>query len=129
MWALGPGAICLGLVHAVDRFDLDTGADFLSFAVSTVMGEVRGHFRDFGWAVKVPRRCQDLQNPLTKARGEVAQQLGRSPTASEVAEHCDEIDDEQSRFVEVMAAFASKRKLDVPVTASHAVAMGRVHES
>ncbi len=52
----------VGLVNAVNRFDVETGSDFLSFAVPTMMGEVRRHFRDHGWAVKVPRRLKDLQS-------------------------------------------------------------------
>ncbi|MCV7279941.1 SigB/SigF/SigG family RNA polymerase sigma factor [Mycolicibacterium flavescens] len=77
----------VGLVNAVNRFDPDNGADFLSFAVPTMMGEVRRHFRDYGWAVKVPRRLKDLQGQLVKARAELSQQIGRAPTASEVAAH------------------------------------------
>jgi RNA polymerase sigma-B factor len=76
----------LGLVHAVDRFDVDKGAEFLSFAVPTMMGEVRRHFRDYGWAVKVPRRVKELQPQLIKARAELSQRLGRAPNATEVAD-------------------------------------------
>jgi RNA polymerase sigma-B factor len=78
---------CVGLVNAVDRFDPDNGADFLAFAVPTIMGEVRRYFRDHGWAVKVPRRVKDLHNQLSKARAELSQQIGRAPTPSEVAAH------------------------------------------
>lgn len=77
----------VGLVNAVNRFDVDNGADFLGFAVPTIMGEVRRHFRDFGWAVKVPRRLKDLQAQVNRAREECFQQIGRAPTASELAEH------------------------------------------
>ena len=77
----------VGLVNAVNRFDVGYGADFVSFAVPTMMGEVRKHFRDYGWAVKVPRRIKDLQAQLSKARAELSQQLGRAPNASEIAEH------------------------------------------
>ena len=63
------------------------GADFVSFAVPTMMGEVRKHFRDYGWAVKVPRRIKDLQAQLSRARAELSQQLGRAPNASEIADH------------------------------------------
>lgn len=77
----------VGLVNAVNRFDPDNGADFLSFAIPTIMGEVRRHFRDYGWAVKVPRRLKDLQGQLVKARAELSQQIGRAPTPSEVAIH------------------------------------------
>jgi RNA polymerase sigma-B factor len=77
----------VGLVNAVNRFDVDNGADFLGFAVPTIMGEVRRHFRDFGWAVKVPRRLKELQVQVNRAREELFQQNGRAPTASELAEH------------------------------------------
>ena len=82
-------AACVGLVNAVNRFDLENGADFMSFAVPTMMGEVRKHFRDYGWAVKVPRRMKDLQAQLNNARAELSQRLGRAPNASEIAEHLD----------------------------------------
>src|SRR5258705_1220497 len=77
----------LGLVNAVNRFDVDNGADFVSFAVPTMMGEVRRHFRDHGWAVNVPRRVKELQPQLSRARAELSQRLGRAPTASEIADH------------------------------------------
>ena len=56
----------VGLVNAVNRFDPDNGADFFAFAVPTMMGEVRRHFRDYGWAVKVPRRLKDLQGQMVR---------------------------------------------------------------
>ena len=77
----------VGLVNAVNRFDVDNGADFLSFAVPTMMGEVRRHFRDYGWAIKVPRRVKELQPQLIRGHAELSQRLGRAPTASEIADH------------------------------------------
>ena len=77
----------VGLVNAINRFDVETGSEFLAFAVPTMMGEVRRHFRDYGWAVKVPRRLKDIQRQLVQARGELSQRLGRAPTASEIADH------------------------------------------
>jgi RNA polymerase sigma-B factor len=77
----------VGLVNAVNRFDVDNGADFLGFAVPTMMGEVRRHFRDYSWAVKVPRRLKDLQAQMNRARAELSQQVGRAPTAAELATH------------------------------------------
>ena len=77
----------IGLLNAVNRFDVDKGADFLSFALPTMMGEVRRHFRDYGWAIKVPRRVKELRPRLVRARAELSQQLGRAPNASEIAEH------------------------------------------
>jgi len=75
----------MGLIQAVNRFDTANGADFLAFAVPTMMGEVRRHFRDHGWSVKVPRRMKELGPQLNRARDEMSQRLGRAPTASEIA--------------------------------------------
>lgn len=77
----------VGLVNSVNRFDVDTGAAFLSFAVPTMMGEVRRHFRDYGWAVKVPRGIKELQPQMVRARNELSQRLNRAPTATEIAEY------------------------------------------
>jgi RNA polymerase sigma-B factor len=77
----------MGLMHAVNRFDADNGADFLAFAVPTMMGEVRRHFRDHGWSVKVPRRLKELGSQLKRSREELSQRYGRAPTASEIASH------------------------------------------
>ncbi|WP_406631107.1 SigB/SigF/SigG family RNA polymerase sigma factor [Amycolatopsis sp. WGS_07] len=79
----------LGLVKAVDRFDPERGADFLSFAVPTVMGEVRRYFRDAGWSVRVPRQLKDRHLAVSRAAAALSQRLGRSPTARELAEHVD----------------------------------------
>jgi len=76
-----------GLIHAVNRFDAEIGTEFLAFAVPTMMGEVRRHFRDHGWSVKVPRRLKELGVQLKRSREELSQQLGRAPTASEIASH------------------------------------------
>ena len=77
----------IGLVQALNRFDPENGATFLSFAVPTMMGEVRRHFRDHGWSVKVPRRMKELQTQLNRARDDLSQELGRAPTASDIAGH------------------------------------------
>lgn len=76
-----------GLIRAVDRYDPDRGADFLSFAVPTIMGEVRRHFRDTGWSMRVPRALKDLQQKLSTATDILAHDLGRAPTPSELAAH------------------------------------------
>lgn len=76
----------LGLVNAVARFDVEVGSDFVSFAVPTIMGEIRRHFRDNSWSVKVPRRLKELHLRLGTATAELSQQLGRAPTASELSE-------------------------------------------
>jgi RNA polymerase sigma-B factor len=77
----------LGVLKAVERFDPDYGATFATFAVPTITGELRRHFRDTTWAVHVPRRARDLQHTVKVAVNDLSQVLGRSPTAEEVAEH------------------------------------------
>ncbi|GGP63716.1 hypothetical protein GCM10010185_40530 [Saccharothrix coeruleofusca] len=77
----------LGLIHAVDRFDVRRGIDFLAFAVPTITGEVRRYLRDQGWAVRVPRRLKELCTAIDTARVELVRLNGRTPTPSEVAKH------------------------------------------
>jgi RNA polymerase sigma-B factor len=76
----------LGLVNAVDRFDVERETEFISFAVPTIMGEIRRYFRDSGWAVRVPRRLKELHLSISKAAGVLSQRLGRAPTPSELAD-------------------------------------------
>ncbi|WP_436497280.1 RNA polymerase sigma factor SigF [Actinokineospora sp. HUAS TT18] len=77
----------VGLINAVDRFDPERGTEFLAFAIPTIMGEVRRHFRDTGWSVRVPRRLQERHLALSAANSELAQRLGRAATPSELAAH------------------------------------------
>ena len=79
----------LGLVKAVRHYDPEKATDFLSFAVPTIRGEIRRHFRDAGWAVRPPRSVQEMQAHITRAQGELWQQLGREPKPDEVADHLD----------------------------------------
>jgi RNA polymerase sigma-B factor len=76
----------VGLLNAVDRFEPDRGVDFLSYAVPTITGEIRRHFRDRTWAMRVPRRLKDLQGTINSAVGPLSQQLGRAPRPTEIAE-------------------------------------------
>jgi RNA polymerase sigma-B factor len=75
----------LGLVQAADRFDVTRGSSFLSFAVPTIMGEVRRHFRDNTWAVRVPRRTKEIQLSIGPTIEAMSQRLGRMPRAREIA--------------------------------------------
>ncbi|MET8546342.1 SigB/SigF/SigG family RNA polymerase sigma factor [Kitasatospora sp. NPDC004799] len=77
----------VGLIKAIDRFDPDLGAEFTTFALPTVLGEIRRHFRDTTWAVHVPRRLQELRIVLAKAQESLAQELDRAPTVAELADH------------------------------------------
>jgi RNA polymerase sigma-B factor len=76
----------LGVLKAVERFDPELGKNFHAFAIPTVLGEVRRHFRDRGWVVRVPRRLQDLHLKMDAVVSRLSQQLGRSPTTAELAE-------------------------------------------
>jgi RNA polymerase sigma-B factor len=80
---------CLGLLHAIDRFDPSRGTAFSSFAVPTILGELRRYFRDRTWALRVPRQLQELSRRLERARDELTVSIGRQPTVAELAEHLD----------------------------------------
>jgi RNA polymerase sigma-B factor len=75
----------IGLIKAIDRFELSRGVEFPTFAMPTIVGEIKRFFRDTSWSVRVPRRLQELRLDLAKAGDELAQQLDRAPTASELA--------------------------------------------
>ena len=100
----------VGLVNAVVRFDVDTGSDFVSFAVPTIMGEVRRHFRDNSWSVKVPRRLKELHLRLGTATADLSQRLGRAPTATELAS---ELDMDRAEVVEGLVAGSSYNTLSI----------------
>jgi RNA polymerase sigma-B factor len=75
----------IGLIKSVDRFDTERGVEFSTYATPTIIGEIKRHFRDKGWAVRVPRRLQELRISLGSATEELAHSLGRSPTVAELA--------------------------------------------
>lgn len=77
----------VGLIHAVDRYDPTQGTDFLAFAVPTISGELRHHFRDNSWSVRVPRRLKELNATISAAREELTVRLSRAPKPSEIARH------------------------------------------
>ena len=79
----------LGLIAAVDRWDAERGTAFSTFAVPTILGSLRRHFRDSTWLVRPPRDLQELWLAVSKARDELWQELGRSPTARDVADRLD----------------------------------------
>lgn len=76
----------IGLIKSVDRFDLARGVEFSTYATPTVIGEIRRYFRDKGWAIRVPRRLQELRMRINSATADLTQRLGRSPTATELAD-------------------------------------------
>ena len=76
----------IGLIKSVDRFDTDRGVEFSTYATPTIIGEIKRYFRDKGWAIRVPRRLQELRMQIGAASAELTQKLGRSPTPRELAE-------------------------------------------
>jgi len=76
----------IGLIKAIDRFDCERGVEFPTFAMPTVVGEIKRFFRDTSWSVRVPRRLQELRLALTKASDDLSQSLDRSPTVAELAD-------------------------------------------
>ncbi len=84
----------VGLLKAIDRFDLERGVEFTTYATPTIVGEIKRYFRDKGWAVKVPRRLQELNLSVNRASEKLAMSLGRSPTVAELARHLDASEEE-----------------------------------
>jgi RNA polymerase sigma-B factor len=76
----------IGLIKSVDRFEADRGVEFSTYATPTIIGEIKRYFRDKGWAIRVPRRLQELRMQIVTSTAELTQTLGRSPTPRELAE-------------------------------------------
>ncbi|MGB8649235.1 MAG: RNA polymerase sigma factor SigF [Mycobacteriales bacterium] len=103
----------IGLIKSVDRFDLDRGVEFSTYATPTIVGEIKRHFRDKGWAIRVPRRLQELKLSLTKATSELSQKNGRAPTVAELAEHLGLSEEEILEGLESANAYSAV-SLDAP---------------
>jgi RNA polymerase sigma-B factor len=104
---------CVGIMKAIDGFDLSRDVRFSSYATPTVLGEIKRHFRDRTWAMRVPRGLQELQLKVAKARDELTNKLGRSPNVEELSQELDE------SFEDVLATIQSAgarrtRSLDEP---------------
>ena len=105
----------LGLIKAVDGFDAALGVEFGAYATPTIIGELKRHFRDRTWSVRVPRRLQELRIAVNRVRDELTQTLGRSPTVTDLAQHLG-VDEEQ--IIEMLGTGSAYRplSLDTPVT-------------
>ncbi len=104
----------IGLLKAIDRFDLDREVEFSTYATPTIVGELKRHFRDKGWAVRVPRRLQELHLELTKIVGHLGQELGRSPTVAEIAEAAGTSEEQVLEGLEIAQAY-NFASLDAPI--------------
>ena len=97
----------LGLLKAIDRFDPERGLEFTTYATPTILGEIKRHFRDKGWSVRVPRRLQELSAKVNQATDTLTTQLQRSPTIDEIADYLDASVDEVLEAMESSSAYSS----------------------
>jgi len=109
----------IGLLKAIDRFDLEREVEFSTYATPTIVGELKRHFRDKGWAVRVPRRLQELHLELTKVISSLGQELGRSPTVPEIAESAGISEETVLEGMEIAHAY-SFTSLDAPIDSDDA---------
>ncbi|MBY4798099.1 SigB/SigF/SigG family RNA polymerase sigma factor [Collinsella sp. AGMB00827] len=97
----------LGLLKAIDRFDISRGLEFTTFATPTILGEIKRHFRDKGWSVRVPRRLQELSAKVNQTTDILTAELQRSPTVEEIADYLDSSVDEVLEAMESSSAYSS----------------------
>lgn len=103
----------IGLIKAIDRYDPERGVEFSTYATPTIVGEIKRWFRDKGWAVRVPRRLQELRLEIGSATAALTQEFGRSPTVAELAQRIGTGEDEVLEGLESAAAY-STLSLDAP---------------
>ena len=103
----------VGLLKAIDRFDLEREVEFSTYATPTIVGELKRYFRDKGWAIRVPRRLQELSLRLNKLVAQLTQDLGRAPTVPELAKMAGVSEDEVLEALESGQAY-STTSLDAP---------------
>jgi RNA polymerase sigma-B factor len=113
----------VGLIKAVDKFDPAFGTDFAGYAIPTVIGEIKRHFRDRTWAIRVPRRLQELRLAITAANSSLTHTLGRSPMVSDIAEHLELTEEEVLEGLEGARAY-NATSLSTPVGADGTTELG-----
>jgi RNA polymerase sigma-B factor len=109
----------IGLLKAIERFDLEREVEFSTYATPTIVGELKRHFRDKGWAVRVPRRLQELHLELTKIVSTLGQELGRSPTVAEIAKAAGTSEENVLEGLEIAQAY-NFTSLDAPIDSDDA---------
>ena len=113
----------VGLIKAVDKFDPSFGVEFAGYAIPTIVGEIKRHFQDRTWAIRVPRRLQELRLAITGANNSLSHTLGRSPTVADVAEHLGITEEEVLEGLEGARAY-SATSLSTPVGADGSTELG-----
>jgi RNA polymerase sigma-B factor len=97
----------IGLIKAIDRFDPSRGLEFTTYATPTILGEIKRHFRDKGWSVRVPRRLQELSAKVNQANDELTNELSRSPSVEEIAKRVGATVDDVLEAMESSSAYSS----------------------
>lgn len=108
----------IGLIYAVDRYDVDKGFEFSSFATPTIIGEIKKHFRDKGWTIRVPRRIQELSKKINNAKVTLSQNLQRSPTVEDIAEYLNCTEEEVLEAMEASKVY-TPQSLDLTYDSSN----------
>ena len=103
---------CIGLIYAIDRYDIEKGFEFSSFATPTIIGEIKKYFRDKGWTIRVPRRIQELSKKINNAKVHLSQQLQRSPTIGDIAEYLNSTEEEVLEAMEASKVY-TPQSLDI----------------
>lgn len=102
----------LGLIYAIQRFDIDRGYEFSSFATPTIIGEIKKHFRDKGWSIRVPRRVQELSKRVNQAKITLQQELQRVPKISDIADYLACTEEQVVEAIEASQVYSPK-SLDI----------------
>ena len=97
----------IGLIKAIDRFDPERGLEFTTYATPTILGEIKRHFRDKGWSVRVPRRLQELSSKVNQATDKLTKELQRTPSTEEVASKLGVTVEEVLEAMESSSAYSS----------------------
>jgi RNA polymerase sigma-B factor len=113
----------IGLIKSVDRFDPDHGIGFLGYAIPTIVGELKRHFRDRTWSVRVPRRLQEMRTAINDAHNVLSHTLGRAPTVSDIAEHLGVGEEEVIEGLEGARAYRAT-SLSAPANADGTLELG-----
>lgn len=99
---------CMGLIYAIERFDITKGFEFTSFATPTILGEIKKYFRDKGWAIKVPRKIQEISKKVNDTNNLLSIELNRAPTVKEIADYINITEEEVLEAFEAGKMFNSQ---------------------
>lgn len=109
---------CMGLIYAIDRFDTSKGFEFTSFATPTILGEIKKYFRDKGWAIKVPRKIQEISKKVNDSNNFLSNKLQRTPSIKEISEYIGCTEEEVLEAFEAGKMFTSQ-SLDIKFDSSN----------